>query len=124
MTGVLFLVVCYILTGHFIFARSCTSQRAHDSKCLNKVYKAYIINHISYTKFLVKPNWVKIRQNPRGEILPPLDLMLILKLGPDRVNTMIREAIQDGTHACDLHTRKTVQPLFMWVTKIICDNKN
>ena len=42
-------------------AQSCAGQRAHDSKSLNEVYKAYIINHISYKGFLVKPNWVKIR---------------------------------------------------------------
>ena len=59
-------------------AQSCAGQRAHDSKCLNEVYKAYITNHILYKKILVKPNWVEIRQ-----ILAPLDLTLIWKLGPD-----------------------------------------
>ena len=64
-------------------AWSCAGQRAHDSKCLNDVYKAYRVNHILYKKFLVKPNWVKIRQILGGGAI--LDLMLIWKLGPDRV---------------------------------------
>ena len=47
--------------------RSCAGQRVHDSKCLNEVYKAYIINHILHKKLLVKPNWVKIRQTLGGQ---------------------------------------------------------
>ena len=70
-------------------AWSCAGQRAHDSKCLNDVYEAYRINHILYKKFLVKPNWVKIRQILGGQYCPPLDLTLIWKLGPDRVKLSI-----------------------------------
>ena len=64
-------------------AQSCASQRAHDSKCLNEVYKAYMINYIFYKKFLFKPNWVKKRLILGGNIL---DLRLIWKLGFDSVN--------------------------------------
>ena len=42
--GQVLLVILYL-------ARARASQRAHHSKCLNEVYKAYIINHISYKKF-------------------------------------------------------------------------
>ena len=52
-------------------AWSCAGQHAHDSKCLNDVYKAYRINLILYKKFLVKPNWVKIRQILGGQNCPP-----------------------------------------------------
>ena len=49
-------------------AQSCAAgQRAHDFERLNEVYKAYMINHILYNKFLGPP---------------PLDLTLIWKLGP------------------------------------------
>ena len=53
-------------------AWSCAGQRAHDSKCLNDFYEAYRINHILYKKFLVKPNWVKIRKIlGGGQYCPP-----------------------------------------------------
>ena len=39
-----------------VFFAKYFDPHAHDSKCLNEVYKAYIINHILYNKFLVKPN--------------------------------------------------------------------
>ena len=37
-----------------IRARSRPGQRAHDSKCLNEVYKAYVINLSSYKSYQVK----------------------------------------------------------------------
>ena len=58
---------CSILT---IFDRPFYA-RAHDSKCLNDVYEAYKNNHILYKKFLVKSNWVKIRQILGGQYWPP-----------------------------------------------------
>ena len=38
--------------GHvlLVIVRARTSQCAHYSKCLNEVYKAFKINHISYKK--------------------------------------------------------------------------
>ena len=100
--GALWAVRCVIFQRHFDHiwpailyrTRSRTGQRAHDSKCLNEVYKAYVIIHISNKKFLVKLNWVKIRQILEGQYCPPpLDLMLIWKFGPERVN---------GTEKCSL----------------------
>ena len=56
-------------------AQSFASQRAHDSKCFNEVYKSYIINHILNKKFSVKPDWVKIRQTGTDDNLKTLDLI-------------------------------------------------
>ena len=52
-------------------AWSCAGQCAHDSKCLNEVYRAYRIDYILYKTFLVNPKWVKIRQILGGNIAPP-----------------------------------------------------
>ena len=40
-----------ILPAILYLARARAGQRAHYSKCLNEVYKAYIIKHILYKKF-------------------------------------------------------------------------
>ena len=68
----------HVLTVILYLARSRAGQCAHYSKWFNEVYKAYIINHISYKKFSDKPNRVK-KTNPLG------GLTLIWKLRPDRV---------------------------------------
>ena len=57
---------------HILYrAWSRAGHREHDSKCLNEVYKAYRMNHIIYKQFLVKPNWVKVRQILGGQYCPP-----------------------------------------------------
>ena len=60
-----------VLTAILHRERLCAGQRTHDSKCLNHAYIAYMINRISYKKFLDKPNWDKT--NPMGGniALPP-----------------------------------------------------
>ena len=56
------------LTGHFISrVIVCWSARAW----FQMFEKTYRINHILYKKFLVNPNWVKIRQILGGNIAPP-----------------------------------------------------
>ena len=79
-------------------AQSCAGQCAHDSKCLNEIYKAYMINNCLevFRKFLVKTNWAKIRQILEGQYCPPPpDLTLIWKLGPDRVKDSLLESHQE-----------------------------
>ena len=61
----------HVLPVILYLARARAGQQAHYSKCLNEVYIAYIINHISYKKLYDNPNWVKIRQILGGQYCPP-----------------------------------------------------
>ena len=101
-----FWLTCYFravfwpyLTGHFI---SCVIARRSARAWLKMfewgLQRIYGINTILYKKFLVKPNWVKIRQILGVQYRPPpLDLTLIWKLGPDRVNGFV---IKKGLFCC------------------------
>ena len=64
-------IFCHVLPVILNFAWARAGQRANYSKCLNEVYRAYLINHISYKKFLDNPNWFKIRQILGGEYCNP-----------------------------------------------------
>ena len=61
------------LTSHFILRAIVrrAGQRMHDSKMFKWGLQSIYNNHILNKKFLVKPNWVKIRKSLWGNIAPP-----------------------------------------------------